>query len=157
MDPINVHVFDPGGTTGFAQFTFTSDDDGKRSMELVRTAEFSSIKHIQQWSQRWSGDSGVVLIEKFRLRANAAEHLINNDMIACVARGHIEAFAYLCNFPVIYQSPSSMANMSLPFIMEQLRLTELPSGEHRKDAIKHGVCYFFSKKWLKIPEFTNAH
>jgi hypothetical protein len=140
-----LHAWDPGGTTGYAAFNYSEDD-----LTLLSVREFTSAHAIQKWAiehalEMWLAHDHTFVIEEFRLRPGAAEHLINNNMIAAIARGWVEMVGLQLGITqVTLQQPSVMKDMSNAFVKERLALSELPPGEHMKDALKHGVYWWLN-------------
>jgi hypothetical protein len=137
-----LHSWDPGVTTGYARFEYD-----EHTIRVLHTHEFDDDPStLADWYMRqveisaladWQ--AGIFVIEKWRLFAGKAEYQTNQEQMAAVVRGRIEIIAALLGATLMYQNPSDMKAISNQLLLERLGLSELPVGEHRKDALKHGL------------------
>jgi hypothetical protein len=158
-----LHVFDPGVTTGYALLEY--DHEG---IVVLKTRTFpyepQAIWEYFVNPAGWLSDPRdpktpvTYLIEEFRLRDDKLEHLQNNVMPASIVRGWIEMMLmatysayYIPDRVIAYQQPSAMAPFKSTGLMkERLGLSKLPVSEHERDALRHGLYFYFSMRSKKV-------
>lgn len=143
MEQLRVLAFDPGETTGVAYLR-----EGQ-----VFCSTFALWTKVAYYMTR--GHPTVVVVEDFRLRLHAALSLVGSDFPTCQVIGVIKYLAEQIKLLVVMQSPSILAGMSGRVIIPkdyEPRIT----GEHKLDALKHGLYYLESQgalvqfeRWLQ--------
>jgi len=146
-----IHAWDPGGTTGYAvlRVHHTQSRPEVLSTHALRHGAFDFAEIGENWHKvhvQEGSSLHVHVLEKFRLFAGSAQHLIHDDMIAAVRRGCVEYLVAQKGQAIYYQAPSAMKGFSIGVLQSRLDfsgLVQYPSTVHEWDALRHGAYFFY--------------
>lgn len=137
----NIIAFDPGETTGICVIksgitcTFSLDFNAF----LNKTSNFYFNDCIDK------NEITKIICESWRLYPNMAKTMIHSEFLPVQIIGMIKVISYNGATPIKFQTASAAKKMMTNDKIKQYGFG-LPKIEHEKDALRHALYYFSTKK-----------
>jgi hypothetical protein len=143
-----IHSFDPGKTSGYATLVVTSKEDGTTEIQYDGAVELIDAKdwHCAISSFVYHKKPSVVVCESFYLYPHKAQDQIGSSFPSAEWVGVLKYCTTLKNVPIVFQPALCMKMIKWSIctdLFPQLVGSAQSKSDHIKDAIKHGLYYYF--------------